>query len=369
MMPLPNSASPAPAGRKAQRVHRPVIAEIVSQDDAQSDMTAAGDIHARLGSEFDVHLVYLGDLADRLSRRNGMVSVAADNPRFDETLADILRSLRAEIVHTHRFMDLARIGYTARRAGVAHLIHTINDTTETTGEDLSELSSILNVHKPLLVAVSGALPDDFDLGNQPVACVPQGIDSLRYEPGDATRARRRIGLPQNVPIIGCASPVTHLDPFLQAMVEIGDGVHIALFGAAKPDASQRGRLQRLDLEERVHVLGPWADPGHIYQAMSAYYHGPSAMAYPRPVLAAQAAGVSVVATVPTCRNTIGPTGGTVLQSQSVPDMVEAIRHAISEKPRPAARQFIKANWNADATVEAYRDIFAGLTAKSARTSI
>lgn len=346
-----------------------MIVEIVSQEDAQSDMTAAGDIHAGLGSEFDMHLVHLGNLANRLSRRTGVFSLAVDGPRFDEILADILRSLKAEIVHTHRFADLASVGYAARRAGVNHLIHTINNTTEmSTTQDLSSLSSILDIHKPLLVAVSGALPDDFDLGNRAIACVPQGIDSDRYGPGDTHRARRRIGLPQGPRIIGCASPIAHLDPFLRAIIEIGDDVHVALFGEAKPDAGQRRWLQQLDMEERVHVLGPWADPGHIYQAMDAYFHGPSAIPYPRPVLAAQATGIPVVATAPTCLNTIGPTGGRLLETPSVPVLAAALREAISASPQSAARQFIEANWNAGLTVDAYRDIFASLSSRVSRAS-
>lgn len=369
MMPLSLPATPVEAGRSPRGV-RPVIVEIISQEDAQSDMTGAGDIHAGIGSEFDVHLVHLGDLANRLSRRSGVVSLATDNPRFDETLADILRSLQADIVHTHRFADLASVGYTARRAGVGHLIHTINDMTETgAGGGLSGISSVLKTHKPLLVMVSGALPEGFDLGNQPIACVPQGIDSARYEPGDAARARRRIGLPQHSPIVGCASPVEHLDTFLRAIMEVGDDVHVALFGDAKPDADQRRWLQQLNMEERVHVLGPWADPGHIYQAMNAYFHGPSALSYPRPVLASQAVGVPVVATAPTCGDTIGPTGGTLLETPSVPVLAAALNQSIIQTPRPAARQFIQANWNAEATLDAYRGIFASLTAKTGHASL
>lgn len=348
---------------------RPIIVEIVSQEDAQSDLTAAGDIHARLGAGFDAHLVHLGDLANSLSRRAGVLSLDVDMPRFDETVTDILRALRADIVHTHRFADLAHIGHAARRAGVSHLVHTINDTTELAAtQGSSEITSILNSHKPLLVAVSGALPDDFEFSNRPVACVPQGIDSHRYQPGDAGRARRRIGLPQDAPIVGCASPIEHLDLFLRAVIEIGADLHVALFGDAKPDARQRRWLEQLDMEERVHVLGPWADPAHVYQAMDAYFHGPSALSYPRPVLAAQAAGIPVVATAPTCINTIGPTGGTLLETPSVPILAKAIREAMESKPQPAARQFIEANWNADAAVDAYREIFASLTAKLGRAS-
>lgn len=349
---------------------RPLVVEIVSQEDAQSDMTAAGDLHARLGANFDTHLVHLGDLANCLSRRAGVLSLVVGNPRFSETMTDILRSLRADIVHTHRFADLASIGHAARRAGVRHLVHTINDTTELAAtRDSSEITSILNAHKPFLVAVSGILPDNFEIGNRPVACVPQGIDHHRYEPGDAGRARRRIGLPRTSSIIGCASPIEHLDPFLRAVMEIGGDLHVALFGDAKPDTRQRRWLEQLDMEERVHVLGPWADPGHVYQAMDVYFHGPSALPYPRPVLAAQAAGIPVVATAPTCVNAIGPTGGMLLETPSVPVLAKAIREAIANKPQPAARQFIESNWNADATVDAYRDIFASLTARLGRVSL
>lgn len=367
-MPVSLRAIPHDVGRNP-RGARPVIVEIVSQEDAQSDMTAAGDIHAGLGPDFDVHLIHLGDHANRLSRRVGALSLAVDNPRFDEMLVDILRSLQAEIVHTHRFADLARIGHGARDAGASHLIHTINDTTEiANGRDLSGLSSVLNIHKPLLVAVAGVLPDDFDLGNRPVACVPQGVDCHRYEPGNAERARRRIGLPQNAKIVGCASPIAHLDPFLRAIKEVDGDVHVALFGEAKPNAGRKRWLQQVDMEEKVHVLGPWADPAHVYQAMDAYFHGPAAIPYPRPVLAAQATGISVVATAPTCVNTIGPTGGTLMEMPSVPVLAAAIDEAIRKLPQPAARQFIESNWNADATVDAYRDVFDSLTAKAGRAS-
>ena len=102
--------------RRKVRSVRQVIVEIVSQDDAQSDMTAAGDIHAGLGSEFDVHLIHLGDLANKLSRRAGVFPLAVDNPRFDEALTDILRSLRAEAIffpRMRRTEDSASIANTA----------------------------------------------------------------------------------------------------------------------------------------------------------------------------------------------------------------------------------------------------------------
>ena len=349
----------------AQGRARPVVVEILSRRDAQSDLTPARDLKAGLEKDFDVRLCEL-DRDEVADTPAGLV--CEETPpdkvlRGEMRLASTLRTLRPEIVHTYRFADLLAIGRIARTdTFTAKVVHTLGSEPEARiMADERAIRTILGGLEPVLVAGGEVGPTCLE-----AVAIPQGIDSTHYCPGDPARARRKLGLPVDAQIIGCAGPASGIEPLLQAIFRLQPNVHIAVFGAAAPVSHHRPRIRRLNLEERVHILGPWADPVLIYQAIDAYFHGASSDACPRAVLAAQAAGKPVVALLPARPETLCPEVCHLLPPQFGPGITAALRNVLARGPGTTSRDFVARNWGIARMIDGYADLFFRLLGADTR---
>lgn len=342
---------------------KPIVVNVVSWQDARLDLTAAGDIHSGLGPDFHSHLVHLHepDLAPLPER--GVHQLVRSGEGLSDQLERLFRTLRPDIVQTHRMSEFESVAPAAQRAGVPNLIHCFEAT-------IGMNSSAENRRHLLSLRQAGALAvvpsSDFSSGlwtDVPLQVIRPGIDCRRFTPGDAGPARRKVGLPVEPRILGCGSPSASLDPLIQAMFRSQPEIHLALFGPAIPTSQQRHRIRRLGLDERIHVLGPWAEPDLIYRAVDAYLHGPDNIPLPRQVLAAQASGKPVIATRPVREEALCPTDGYLLPTLFVPALTSAIRRAISGGPGESVREFAETHWSTGAMVGAYRDLFLTLAAR------
>ncbi len=354
--------SHASSGKSRRSPHRrgPVVVEVASWRDARSDLTAAADIHAGIGDDFSVHLLRLHEPDLTPLPEDGVFQFSSRDPALAQKLEELFRSLQPDIVHTHRLEDFRTIAAAARRAEVSHLVHSLDSQTDAqpTRNSISMVTT-LSGHDSVLVAMPGAAVNEA-VGDGRTFVIRPGIDCGRYQPGDVARARRKIGLPIGQRIVGCASPADHLDPLLKALFRLPQDVHIALFGPAILNAQQRMHLRRYNLEERIHVLGPWAEPQLIYQAIDAYFHGPGENPIPRPVLAAQASGKRVIATVPIHSGALCPRAGVLLPSPFVPAIVSAIKKTLSDSNAVSPREFIETNWNSGSSMRSYGELFRSL---------
>jgi len=344
---------------------KPVIATVASWQDARLDLTAAADIHKGLGADFTSHLIQLHEPDVTPTPGQAAYQFVRTASDVQDQLEALFRSLRPDIVHTHRAQDFEIVAAAARRAGVPDLVHCLEATGRMSpSADDRRHQLHLREAAALIVVPTSDVPTDAWTGARLCTIAP-GIDHGRFHPGDAGRARRKVGLPSGPRIVGCGSPAQNLDPLIQAMFHLPPDIHLALFGPAVPTPDQRQRIRRLGLDERIHVLGPWAEPHLIYRAIDVYFHGPGRSPFPRQVLAAQAVGKPVVATWPTREEVLCPTGAHLLPTLFVPSMTSTIQRAIMSCHHDSIRQFVERRWGAGPMIDAYRDLFLAVTAASA----
>lgn len=336
---------------------RPVVLEVVSEVDARGDLTAAFDIRATLNRTCEVHVVRLGD-----TRSVAPTGADAHLLRWNGTgqypgLSALLEELQPDIVHTHRARDLGEIGAAARAAGVPRLIHSLCGEFASADETrVAGFLSLASELQPVVVAPTAAVACSLDTAAE-VAVIPRGVDLVRNCPGEARPARRKIGLPLGPRIVACASPAAGLDILLQSLFRLDKDVHLALFGPATPGPAERATIHRFGLEERIHVLGAWAQPELVHQAADVYFHGPSADSTPRPLLAAQAAGKPAIATFPAEPGLLCPETGQLLPPQFQPAIDGALKRALAASPAPQARTFVERNWDNTKEAAAYEELF------------
>jgi glycosyltransferase involved in cell wall biosynthesis len=340
----------------AERVARPTILEVVSECDARADLTAASDIRFGLGGVFDAHLARMGDSCPPIVGHDDIHWITGDGVSLQADLASLFAQVQLDIVHTHRADDLAVVGAAAREAGVPSLVHTIcGEIATADSQKIKRLKELADMYGAVLVAPS--LKAARRLNDvEGIVIVPRSVDCARYQPGSPAKARQKTGLPEEPRVIGCASPASKLESLFHAVTRLEPDVHIALFGPASPGALERSLIRELDLEERVHVLGGWALPELIHQAIDIYYHGPSDDCSPRPVLAAQACGKPVVAESPTKAKFLCPQTGYLLPAQFRPGLVDALNQALSISPTLTARSFVEKNWNLSSSIGTYESV-------------
>jgi glycosyltransferase involved in cell wall biosynthesis len=341
---------------KSERLARPAVLEVVSDQDARADLTAASDIRASLGSAFEAHLARLGDSGPPVFGHYDTHWISGEGASLQDDLASLFAQVPLEIVHTHRTSDLAIVAGAARDAGVPCLVHTIcgefSMADQSQVERLREMAENFGV---VLIAPTFEVARLLNgVGN--IAIVPRSIDCKRFQPDSPAKARQKIGLPIEPRVIGCASPAANLETLFHALTRLEPDVHVALFGPASPGAAERRMIRELDLDERVHVLGGWALPELIHQAIDIYYHGPSDDHGPRPVLAAQACGKPVVAAYPAKPEILCPQTGYLLPAQFLPALVTALNRALTDSPTLTARGFVETNWNLASSIGMYESV-------------
>jgi len=339
---------------------RPVVVEIVTENDALDDLTSAIDLTDGLVRDCNTHLLWLTDNPKKRPERRNAVRLWKDDPNLLDALRVLFGIVRPDIVHTHRFNELATVGQAARRAGVANIIHSVSSEIIAAGKSqLDEYAAVVKTLSPLLIASNDEAAVRLSSW-APVYNLSAGIDCERYAPGDQALARRKVGLPNAPRVIGCGSPLHGLGALLHALYGMNSEIHLALFGQARPMPAERNLIKQLGLEERVHVLGAWAKQELILQAIDVYFHGPSDDCLARVVLAAQACGTPAIACAPTPSNMLCPQTGHLTHIQHIPALLDNLRRALGPARSKVTRQFILENWNADRSLEGYSALFRQL---------
>lgn len=351
---------------RAERVARPTILEVVSDSDARADLTAASDIRFGLRGVFDAHLARMGDSCPPIVGHHDTHWVSGEGSSLQADFASLFARVPLDIVHTHRIDDLAIIGGAAREADVPCLVHTIcGEFAMADSAKVAQLRDLAVAFGVALIAPSVEVACRLE-GLDDISIVPRSIDCTRFQPDSPAKARQKIGLPEDPRVIGCASPAANLETLFYALTRLEPDVHVALFGPASPGVVERTMIRDLNLEERVHVLGGWAIPELIHQAIDVYYHGPSHDSSPRPVLAAQACGKPVVAAYPANAEFLCPQTGHLLPAQFQPALVSALKRALSMSPTLTARSFVEQNWNFSASIDVYESVLRSAVQVSLR---
>ncbi|MBE9553241.1 MAG: hypothetical protein IMF05_07250 [Proteobacteria bacterium] len=344
--------------------NRPVLMETVAENDAQDDLSSAIDLTDGLAGECETLLLWLANIPQKSQERRNAIQLWNEDPNLQDELRKLFDNLRPDIVHTHRLSELTTVGHAAGQAGVPNIVHSVcGAITGAEKWQLDQFAALMEGLSLLLIAPNEEAADRLPASAR-VEILPAGIDCERYVPGDPARARRKIGLPAKPRVIGCASPLQGLETLLQALFRMDGEVHLALFGQARPAQAERGLIKRLGLEERVHVLGAWAKPELIFQAIDVYFHGPSGDCLPRAVLAAQACGKSAIACEPAPSKTLCPQTGRLTPLQYMPTLLHSLRRTLDSAEPAVTRQFIVDNWNVERSLEGYSALFKQLAEPS-----
>ena len=107
-----------------------------------------------------------------------------------------------------------------------------------------------------------------------ITCIPNGVDTARFAPGDPAAARHAFGLPPDaltVGIVGRFGPYKRHDTLLDAFDLIAPQfprLHLLLAGAGGSEEQRtRERAAASPHRDRIHIPGYQSDPRACYQAL------------------------------------------------------------------------------------------------------
>ncbi|BBK35920.1 glycosyl transferase [Allostella sp. ATCC 35155] len=278
-------------------------------------------------------------------------------------LRTLLRRWRPAAVHTHHVGPLLYGGIAARLAGVRRIVHTEHDAWHLASPARRRLvAALLATVRPRLVAVSSAVAEGVRRtvpGARPTI-VRNGISLDRFVPGERNAARRCLGLPGEVPIVGTAArlePVKGIGRLIDAATGL-PGVTIAIAGDGSLRAELEERARSLGIADRVRFLGPVGDMPAFYRAVDVFCLPSLAEGLPIAPLEAQACGRPVVATdVGGTRESLCPSTGRLVPSDDQARLTAALRDALAAGPAHAGRDFVTRVADLRQTVGAYRRLY------------
>ena len=308
----------APAG---VRVH------LVSLDGDRASAIAAWP---RL-AEFATSLTFLG-------KRDGL------DPLLVFRLARLLRRLGATAVQTHHVGPLLYGGLATRLAGLRRLVHVEHDAWHLAEWEAARLHGrLVRWLRPTIVAVSRTVATVLGrhLGRTGLEVGANGVDTVRYAPGDRVDARRALGLSHVPTIIGCAArlePVKGHADLLEAAARLPEHVHVALSGDGSTRDALGQRAEELGIRHRVHFLGKLDDMPVFYRAIDRFCLASHAEGLPLAPLEAQASGVPVVLTeVGGMPEAVCPRSGLLARPRDPASLAAALAASLgtpAKDPRP-----------------------------------
>lgn len=228
-------------------------------------------------------------------------------------LRDAIRRFHPHVVHTHSSKAGVLGRLAARLERVPCVVHTVHGFGFTPLQSPVKRSAFLRAEKMAarwtdhFVAVSTANRDrGVELGlwkPDQVSVIRAGVDLDRFRaPGDGRETRRRLGVPDGVPVVtqvGNFKPQKAPLDFIEAAAQIAGTIPEVRFVMAG-DGPLRGEAQtrasELGIADRVIFCGWWNDVPGLLAATSVSVLSSHHEGLPCSVVESLAAGVPVVAT-------------------------------------------------------------------------
>jgi glycosyltransferase involved in cell wall biosynthesis len=147
--------------------------------------------------------------------------------------------------------------------------------------------------------------DDWGVDRSRIEVVRSGIDLSRFEqPIDRTRARERLGVPEDAIVVGALTvlrPVKRVEDLVAAAglaAQEDPRIHVVLMGSIFEDSADtiRGWARAAGLGDRIRVTGRVEDPENVIGALDIYVNCSVFEGISNSIMEAMAAGVAVVAT-------------------------------------------------------------------------
>jgi glycosyltransferase involved in cell wall biosynthesis len=275
----------------------------------------------------------------------------------------LFKRLNASVVQSHHIGPLLYAGLAAKMAGVKTIIHTEHDAWHLQNPSDKRISQFcIKWVNPIVVADARIVADNI------VAAIPEatptivhnGIDTTRFSPGNKNDARRSLGLPINVTVIGCAARMHQVkghEVLLDAMFRLPKNTHLALAGTGPTEHRLKKQVLELSLENRVHFLGQVEDMPQFYRSIDVFCLASHAEGMPLSPLEAQSCGTrAIVTNVGGCKETLCPLTGTLIPAKDANALKTAINNSIDSIPITSPRDFVVQRRDVKHMVEAYQKI-------------
>ncbi|MDR9827880.1 glycosyltransferase [Vibrio sp. FNV 38] len=267
-----------------------------------------------------------------------------------ETLTTLFRSCEADIVHTHHIGPLLYGGIAAKRADVPVRVHTEHDVWHLQNHKNRFIESLLLKYvKPKLVADANHVGQQLsELFNYTDLCTIQnGIDVSRFQQGSKTEARIKLSIKQDSRIIGSAGRLETVkghDVLIKAMRYIPKDIHLVIAGDGSQKQALQNIIDRLQLNDRVTLLGRIDDMTCFYQALDLFCLPSRQEGFPLTALEAQACGIPTAVTdVGSSSETLCPNSGTLIKPNRIIGMASALGNAAKRITSVSPRQYIVDN--------------------------
>lgn len=174
-----------------------------------------------------------------------------------------------------------------------------------------------------------------------ITSVPTGIASDHFVPGDQAAARARLGLPQDVPLIGIVATLRSWKGhryLIEALVRLPDrNTHLVIVGDGPQRSALEAQVRRLGIQGRVWMAGdqadvvPWLQSLDVFALPSFANEG-----VPQALVQAMMTGLACVTTTVGAITEAAQEGETALlvEPQDADDLARALRRLIAD---PALR--------------------------------
>jgi glycosyltransferase involved in cell wall biosynthesis len=191
-----------------------------------------------------------------------------------------------------------------------------------------------------VIAISGAVRDALTLAGvaaERIALIPSAVDAAELRSATGPDIRTRFGLPEKGQVavsLGALTPEKDHSTLIEAaalLVRDLPGLHWVIVGEGPLRSALQGRMARLGLEERVHLVGQLADPHMALAGADVFVLSSLAEGLGSSVLAAMALDVPVVATrVGGVPEVLGSDAGVLVPASRPADLAAAVHRVLSE---------------------------------------
>lgn len=356
---------------------QPVIAQIAQQLAPGGIETMVLDLQSSADNPEQVHIISLEgtetSLKDNWPRLQNVPRLHTLNKQPGiqlstiRQLADLLRSLKVDVVHTHHVGPLLYGGLAAKLAGCSH-VHTEHDAWHLANLKRRILVGIFfHLLRPTVIADARLVAQSIQryIPMFPTEVIMNGINTERFQPGDQNQARQHFELPPDVPVIGCAARLTAVkshDILLSAFVRLPENTHLALAGGGELETSLRQQAVSLGVSDRVHFLGVVENMPEFFQAIDVFCLASQREGLPLSPLEAQACGRHVVMTdVGGCSEATAPDYGLLVPAGDIDSLSTALQRQLeegcSDSARLSARAFVKAHGDLKRMIAQYQGYY------------
>lgn len=272
------------------------------------------------------------------------------NVRTIKKIIQLMRHIKASVVHTHNTSGLLYGGIAARLVGIKHHVHTEHDAWHLQNKKEYYITKTLfQLLKPKVVADASCVFDSLNqlMPKQELFLIYNGIDIDKFKVGDKKTARQLLQLPLDRKIIGCVGRLELIkgqEFLIQALKELPEEVYLIFVGQGSLQTYLEQQVKALGLTRQVRFLGKIENMTPVYQAIDVCCLPSLGEGLPLVLLEAQASGIPCVATdVGGTSEALCPHTGILVPPKKPQQLAQAIWQRLEEPPTISPRDFVVAS--------------------------